>query len=77
MHTRVELSDTPCSKLPERPYKLLDRSQTLSPRGLVETLLSSVGGVGVASPFVVHEPVEAVSAAAVEREPGSSPGESR
>jgi len=33
--------------------------------------------VFLAPPFVVYEPVEVVSAAAVEREPGFSPGESK
>jgi hypothetical protein len=39
--------------------------------------LPAIGGVGVASPFVVYEPVEVVPAAAVEREPGSNPAESK
>jgi hypothetical protein len=39
--------------------------------------LPAIGGVGVARPFVVYEPVEVVAAAGVEREPYCSPGESK
>jgi hypothetical protein len=42
----------------------------------VAQTLPAIGGVGIASPFVLYEPVQVVSAAAVEREPGCSPGES-
>jgi hypothetical protein len=41
-----------------------------------ERFWTAGAGGGFAAPFVVYEPVEVVFAAAVERDPGCSPGES-
>jgi hypothetical protein len=49
---------------------------TEATRTYVAQTLPAIGGVGIASPFVLYEPVQVVSAAAAEREPGCSPGES-
>ena len=69
---------TPSSKLPERPWKLPDLSPEPVPKRTRRDLsLPAIGGVGAASPFVVYEPVEVVSAVGVEGEPGCSPGESK
>ncbi len=67
----------PSSKLPERPWKLPDPSPEPVLKTTRRDLLASYRRRGVVSPFIVYKPVEVVSAAAVEREPGYSPGESK